>query len=129
MIVDDDRDSAYMLESALSEDFNVVCCTSGRKALDLVRTGEFDVVCADYEMPGVDGIQVLHAAAAARPGTGCVLLTGSEDCPSSGGNSGYYLLTKPFDPARLTRILLELAALSDLRGGPAPGNGSRRPPP
>ena len=46
------------------------------EALDRIRTGAFDCVVSDYELPGTDGVELLEAVRAERPDLPFILFTG-----------------------------------------------------
>lgn len=50
--------------------------TSGRQALDLLETKDFDVVILDVKMPGMDGIETLREIKKRKPLTEVIMLTG-----------------------------------------------------
>ncbi|RMF08086.1 MAG: PleD family two-component system response regulator [Alphaproteobacteria bacterium] len=59
LVVDDVLPNVKLLEAKLtSEYFDVVCCTSGEMALELVETAHPDIVLLDVMMPGMDGFEV-----------------------------------------------------------------------
>ncbi len=49
---------------------------SGRAALERLSEQRFDAVVTDYMMPGMDGVQLAHAVAAAATGMPVLLITG-----------------------------------------------------
>ena len=58
------------------EDFEVVCCCpDGASAVTAVGKHQPDIMVLDLRMPGLSGIDVLRALAAARSECRCVLLT------------------------------------------------------
>jgi CheY-like chemotaxis protein len=63
LLVDDDARLLESMEAVLSDQFGVRCCASGREALRLLDQEAFHVVCADWQMPGMDGVEFFHAVA------------------------------------------------------------------
>jgi len=60
LVVDDDADSRDLLARRLrSNGHTVTEADSGRKALDLLNSEEFELILLDVMMPGVDGFDVL----------------------------------------------------------------------
>ena len=56
--------------------FEVVqCCTTGREAILIARSGAVDVLLLDVKMPGMSGIDVLRVLSASPPPCAIVLLT------------------------------------------------------
>lgn len=61
LIVEDEKPLSRALELKLSAvGFTVTVATNGQEALQLLETGEFDVMLLDLMMPTVDGFQVLQ---------------------------------------------------------------------
>lgn len=61
LLVDDEVVFAGALQRLLSHEHDVTLVTSGREALDLLRSGvRFDVILCDLAMPEVSGIE-LHS--------------------------------------------------------------------
>ena len=59
LLVDDDARLHELLAAYLSQNgFEVTGAADGRKGLDALETGSFDVVLLDVMMPGLDGIEV-----------------------------------------------------------------------
>lgn len=49
------------------------------RALEAFTTGEFDVVVTDYQMPVMNGVEVMREIRKQRPGTRVVLISGHAD--------------------------------------------------
>ena len=78
LIVDDHGVVIEGIKSLLvgSEDFEVIGeATNGQEALELVRSGSFDVVILDVSMPGRGGLDVLHELKAASPALRIIVLS------------------------------------------------------
>ena len=94
-----DDDSAYLsLEKRFLEEPGVLTVTtalSAPEALKEMETNRFDAVVADYQMPGMDGIELLRAVRAANPSLPFILYTGRgrEELVIEAFNSGadFYL--------------------------------------
>jgi len=48
------------LKREVKDDFDIVGVTSAKKALQQLESDNFDIVIADYRMPGMDGIELLE---------------------------------------------------------------------
>ena len=57
LLVDDDARLLESMEAVLTGQFGVRCCASGQEALHLLDQESFHVVCADWQMPGMDGVE------------------------------------------------------------------------
>ncbi|MDC0679513.1 MULTISPECIES: response regulator transcription factor [Sorangium] len=115
LVVDDERRMLDSIAAILDDDIDVETCTSAHRALDLLQTGQFHVVCSDYKMPGMNGDELLKRVAGLPFYTSCLLITGDEEYIRSGEAGRHYVILKPFEPARVTRIVLELARLAHAR--------------
>ena len=63
LIAEADPASRELLEEVLSHvrcDAQVDTCDEGRKALELLAHSPYDLVIADWELPGVDGLSILR---------------------------------------------------------------------
>ncbi|MCJ8205713.1 HDOD domain-containing protein [Pseudomonas sp. RGM2987] len=63
LIAEADPESRELLEQVLSSlrcDARVDSCGEGRQALDLLAHNPYDLVIADWELPGVDGLSILR---------------------------------------------------------------------
>ena len=77
LIADDDRDVINLLKGwILEEPWNVAFARDGQEALDLLRTGRFDVAILDLKMPYLDGLEVFEGIQKAGVDTDIVFLTG-----------------------------------------------------
>jgi CheY-like chemotaxis protein len=102
LVVDDDRlvraNTAAMLED-LGHD--VCVAASGAEALSLIdKAPRLDLVLTDQLMPGMTGVQVIHAARARRPQLKFLLMSGfAELGPEEADDRP--ILAKPFRQAQL----------------------------
>lgn len=107
LVVDDDPDTATLLESFLTaKGFEVTAVPSGPEALDLLeRDGSIDAVSLDYYMHPMNGLKVLQTIRSrpAHDDLPVVMLTSSEDrniemSLFEAGVDDY--VVKPLDPPR-----------------------------
>lgn len=78
LLVDDEPLLLNLTCTFLEEekDFTVTPVTSGEEALALLDTSPFDVVVSDYQMPSMDGIELLQAVREEHPDLPFILFTG-----------------------------------------------------
>lgn len=111
LVIDDDPLIGQWLTDALSAQGHVVeAVDSGEAALERLRSAVFDVVLADLNMSGVDGIDVYEALKRTRPQMAdrVIFVTGHASEPRyrqflarhQGRN-----LSKPFDMHELSRLI------------------------
>jgi CheY-like chemotaxis protein/two-component sensor histidine kinase len=119
LVVDDDEQVREGLMSMLQDaGFVTLGAEDGRAALGhLDGDSGLDAVITDFSMPGLNGLDLIHAAHARRPGLPAILLTGYVgDVPADAfhGLQGkpFALLLKPAPPARVVAQLADLLTQS-----------------
>jgi DNA-binding response OmpR family regulator len=107
LVVDDLADNRELLDRRLRrQGYLVDTAENGRVALEMISTGDFDLILLDIMMPEVDGYEVLRRVKA-NPATRdipVVMISAVEEIQSvvrciEGGADDY--LPKPFDPVLL----------------------------
>jgi DNA-binding NtrC family response regulator len=115
LIVDDEEDFMNTLVNRLKKrSIDVVGCSSGEQALELMKEKIFDMVILDIKMPGgMDGIETLREIKKLRPEAEVLLLTGHGSVETSveGMREGAfdYLLK----PVKLETLLEKMAKALD----------------
>src|SRR5262245_2952385 len=114
--------------------FETTMAGSGEAALDAIHRSEPDLVVLDYQLPGMDGLEVLREIRQRAPQAAVVMLTGHGNVKTGveamrAGAFDY--LTKPVDLEELALVLgrarsharleRELRLLQDAGGRGAPG--------
>ncbi|MFB6223122.1 MAG: response regulator transcription factor, partial [Haloarcula sp.] len=81
LVVDDSDFFAEMTAETLTQqhDIQSVAANSASEALDLLDTEGFDCVVSDYEMPEMDGLELLEKIRETNPSIPFILLTGRGD--------------------------------------------------
>jgi len=101
LIVDDEIDMVGVLHNFLEENnFTVVATLSARKALELLRAHNFDLLIADLVMPEMDGIELLSAAWEIDPDLIGIIMTGHgsiESAVDAMKAGAFDYLLKPFE--------------------------------
>ncbi|MBI4638119.1 MAG: sigma-54-dependent Fis family transcriptional regulator [Candidatus Rokubacteria bacterium] len=109
LIADDDPGLRESLERTLTrEGYHVVLASDGRSALERLQAGGVDLVLTDLKMPGLTGIEVLHAVKAIVPDVDVILLTAFgtvEEAVRAMKDGAYDFVTKPFQRAQLLRLI------------------------
>jgi len=109
LVADDDPGLRESLERTLTrEGYSVVVASDGQAALERLQGGGIDLVLTDLKMPGLSGLEVLHAAKAIAPDVDVILLTAFgtiEEAVKAMKDGAYDFLTKPFQRAQLLRLI------------------------
>ena len=117
MLVDDNTEILSLLTALVESltDAEVECHNSAQSALSAFAAapGRYELVITDYEMPGVDGVELCRQMIALSPTQKILLATGSgfftEAVARHAGFTG--LLAKPF-PIETLRETLDKAGIT-----------------
>ena len=78
LIVDDDPDLLRLLADSIGlccAECEVVRASDGRAALEQLEGQPFDLILTDYQMPGMNGLELASTVHQTSPGTPIVLVT------------------------------------------------------
>jgi two-component system response regulator AtoC len=102
MVVDDEEIVRESLASWLEEDgYHVECAESGKKALERLPQGNWDLMLVDLKMPGMDGIQLMDEVRKSAPDMLVIIMTAfaTVDTAVKAMKKGAYdYFVKPFNP-------------------------------
>jgi DNA-binding NtrC family response regulator len=119
LVVDDEHPVLVSAAAVLSEDFRVLTASNATEALKWMERNTVDVMCSDFNMPGRNGIQLLREATVLQPHMSGVLVTGHaeylEKRDKYDAQGLYYLLIKPYEPARLIEMVQRAAESARLK--------------
>ncbi len=111
LIADDDRSIRLLVSTTLTSDqYSVLEAADGEEAWRLIRQHHPAVAILDWEMPGVDGLE-LTAVIKGDPqlwDMTVIMLTGRiarEDREAGARAEADLYLTKPFSPKELLRVV------------------------
>ncbi len=80
LLVDDHRIFLEGLKNLIQEPFQAKdTANSGREALELIKSSEFDVMITDYEMPGFNGLELIKAVRIVQPEIKIIVLSMHDD--------------------------------------------------
>lgn len=108
LVVEDDTCISFVLEAILrNAGFSVTIARDGKKAFDLIESGEFELILLDYQLPSLDGEQLCLKLRSdhRRDGTSVILVSSKvyeldiEDFKRRHGVSAVF--SKPFSSRRL----------------------------
>ncbi len=107
LLVEDDDDSRELMAEVLAAaGWAVHSVRTGQEALRFLSERSVNVLVTDLGMPGMGGMELVHAAHAVAPSVPVVVVTGwtgQEDVDAAvRGREVAAVLVKPVDPARFT---------------------------
>lgn len=119
MIVDDATALRGVLRAFFrGEGYDVVGeHANGAGVLDDVGRLQPDIVCLDYNLPDINGMELLRAIHAAHPTVAVVMITGEaapelESEAAEGGAAGF--IRKPFSQERISKEIHQVARLQNM---------------
>jgi two-component sensor histidine kinase len=112
LMIDDQINVISSLKEAVSPaGIDCVLCEKPEEALKKFKNGSFDVVVTDYQMPEMNGIEVLKEIQRMRPGTPVIILTGYADVGNAidaVNHGAYAFFQKPVPFKRFLATLTEI---------------------
>jgi CheY-like chemotaxis protein len=112
LLVDDEATDVLFMETVIEKAgrFQVTTEGDGARAIDLIRSGEWDLAIVDLFLPGADGIDVIRAGREAHPDLPIMLVTASSnslliDAAFRAGAD--YRISKPIDGDEVLSKLVE----------------------
>ena len=121
LLVDDDEGMRHLLKRILERaGFVTAIANNGRDALERFRERPIDLVITDMVMPEMDGIELIRALTAERPGLPIIAISGVHDWANYlrmaitlGAKAG---IQKPVGAADLAGTVRRLLAMNEERG-------------
>ncbi len=114
LVIDDERSIRNTLKDILEyEKYEVDLAEDGMKALEKVKTAQFDIILCDIKMPGMDGIEVLEKLVEFMPDTPVVMISGHgniDTAVESIKKGAFDYIEKPLD---LNRLLITIRNAMD----------------
>jgi len=121
LLVDDDIRLLESMTAVLADDFVVRSATSGYQALRLLERESFHVICADWQMPGMSGVEFFREIAQKELElTPCLILVTAhtsellESVPYE-DRKLLGMLRKPFSPEQLIERVKQFARVAQLK--------------
>jgi DNA-binding NtrC family response regulator len=109
LVVDDDPGMLDTLSDVLTATgYETSMASSGRAAIAKAQANRFDLVVMDVQMPGLNGVQTLHALRALDPHVSVIMMTAytrDELVVESQRTTGFDVLSKPLDLDRLLPLV------------------------
>lgn len=109
LAVEDDETILWLiLEQLIKAGHRVSYARNGKDALEKALSQPFDLVITDYEMPGMDGMELIRRIRERHPRLPIILMTGSRPALEGGEGVGVRILFKPFDLNVLSSLVEEV---------------------
>ncbi|HEX9935064.1 MAG TPA: response regulator, partial [bacterium] len=112
LLIDDQINVISSIKEAVEPaGMDCVLCSKPVEALRQFREGQFDAVVTDFQMPEMNGIEVLKQIRKLRPDTPVIILTGYADVGNAidaVNNGAYAFFQKPVPFKRFLSTLHEL---------------------
>jgi len=100
LVIDDERAICDGCGLVLSDDgYAVDSCQLGRKGLDILLGGQYDVTLLDMKLPDIDGLEIIRALKREKPGIYVIVMTGYssvENAVEAMKLGAFDYLSKPF---------------------------------
>jgi DNA-binding NtrC family response regulator len=111
LIADDEVDlRAFMNEFCAINGYEAKCVGDGLAALSCLEEGPFDIVIADYLMPGLNGVELVKQTKEKQPDLPVIAMSAWYDMEQAFREAGAYkFMKKPFDPYQLEKELTSIA--------------------
>jgi len=112
LVVDDEETARTYCADVLSElGFEAQAAESAKRALEMLESGQFDIVLADVRMPGMSGLDLLKTIQETYPDIDVVMMTGYGTVASAVQamkQGAYDYLTKPLKVEDLQHVFQRL---------------------
>jgi signal transduction histidine kinase len=114
LIVEDELPVLGLLKRSLARDHEVIACSRGGEALEILKDQTFSLIIADLWLPEVDGMEIVRAARQLDDPPAVIVITGGPSLDSAieatnDGAAAY--IVKPFDldhvVSRVTKALAQ----------------------
>lgn len=118
LVVDDELSMREFLEVLLErQGYQVTCAESGRKAVSLLATTDFDLLLCDIRLGDITGLDVLRAAKKRNQNTIVIMISAyatTETAVEAMNEGAYDYVPKPFDKDELVQTLASALAVKTL---------------
>src|SRR5207248_2905238 len=131
LVVDDEAPILHALQRTFeAAGYEVNACADPAEALDRLREKPFQVLSADYMMPGMTGAEFLAQAKSLQPETIRILLTAAHDFSAAvdAVNNGeiFRILAKPWNRVELLGTVRQAFDTCAMPCCSSPGRWTRR---
>lgn len=118
LIVDDDREIISSIKRMLKkEEYTIFSAIDGESGLEIIEGNDIDIALVDYQMPGMNGIELLKQLKEVSPEIEVIIITGYGTIQSAIEAmklGAYDYITKPIDITELRRTLRHINEKQEL---------------
>lgn len=116
LVVDDDPLFLSSVEAILAEHVDVFLCSTPEQAIQRLNVSMVHVVCSDFGMPKMNGVELLRHVESMPYFVGTLLITGNDQYISDPSLSHHgYVLLKPFAPERFVALVMQLCNVAQVK--------------
>lgn len=119
IVVDDDEKTLKNIRKVLAAGhLSVSAYKNPVRALEEIRKHSFDLLITDYQMPHMDGLELLNEAKRISTDMEVILITGHasyDNAVAATKQGAFYYLTKPFTPEQLRQLVRDALSARVLR--------------
>lgn len=118
LVVDDHASVRVTLSALLEEEFSVDSVGSAEAARRVLALRIYDVVVADYQLPGASGLSLLDHVEMSYPDAVGILVTGHGDHPEirrTQAGQRFGVILKPYDEEMVVARVRQAASVARLK--------------
>lgn len=119
LVVDDELSMREFISILLErEGYQAVSAANAGEALEQLRSGMFDLVISDVQMPGLNGIELLSRIKESAPETAVLMMTAfsaAEQAVEAMKLGAYDYISKPFKVEEVKQLIRNALEKSDLK--------------
>jgi len=108
LVVDDEPTYRASVSRCLTNNsYRVTAADSGERALELLSTGNYDLLITDLKMSGISGLDLIKKIKEISPNTATIIMTAYatiETAIEATKNGAFHYLVKPFNIDELTQL-------------------------
>jgi DNA-binding NtrC family response regulator len=109
LIVDDSEDIRNLMVMAFKNDYELETIADGMTAFNQISVNQYDLLITDYEMPGLNGLELIQKVLAHNPDLPIIIITGNEEAvPMLRQSGARACFRKPLDFAGLKLLAKNL---------------------
>jgi DNA-binding NtrC family response regulator len=108
LVVDDEPTYRASISRCLTNNsYRVTAADSGERALELLSTGNYDLLITDLKMPGISGLDLIKKIREISPNTATIIMTAYatiETAVEATKSGAFHYLVKPFNIEELVQL-------------------------